>query len=90
MMFFTHNLPDGVVAQFAITTGVSEAGEEWRHTVRGVIVHSIRDSRARVLWPTLRDRSFPSTPATREDTATAEAAILRAWAAFQRRGGNAP
>lgn len=79
MIFYTENLPNGVIAEF-VETLQAPWGD---HDVRGVIIHSTRDDCATVLWYKC-GKYFPSTP-KRHNVEHAAQWILDAFAAW--RGG---
>ena len=79
---------DRAVLDFALTT----EADGWKHTSRGVIVHSTRqgeEGKLAVLWPRCGGR-FATTPATREDTAIANAWVMERALAWLNRGREQP
>ena len=82
LRFFTHNVAPGVLAEFE-----GRLDSSTPYNVRGTIIDSIRDNRARVMWPTNRERKFFVTPADRDATEQEEKRILAAWRDWKRKEG---
>lgn len=82
--FYTPN-HDRAVLDFVLTVDTQEG---WRQASRGIIVRSTRPGEEGdlvVLWPKCGGR-FATTPATREDTAVANAWVLERAKAWLNRG----
>lgn len=80
MKFYTHQMKPGVLAEFSETVA-APWGEQ---IIRGKIIHSTRDNREAVIWPTDGRRGrIVSTP-PHDQIASAEAYILERFREFNR------